>query len=169
MATDKTQWQKNKMALQEPFTAWITQGLNTTSLASSALPSWVQWGAESKLLTNGKMVPVGRALVKMCCAEHPQLCRGVHTSEKTTSTRWSHPLGSHGIGIGWPKTTRKWVGGMWQAIQGERSSAYISAFFSLFCSRDLPSFWFTSLGREWCSHKNNGNSCAPQSNPTKVL
>lgn len=37
----------------------------------------VQRGTESKSLTNGKMIPVGRALVKMGCAEHPQLARRV--------------------------------------------------------------------------------------------
>lgn len=54
---------------------------------------------------------------------------------------------------GWPKETRKWVGGMWQAIQGEKSSTYIFAFFSLFCSRDLPSFWFTPRCSVKAAHK----------------
>lgn len=105
------------MALQEPFPPWTTQGFNATSPASSGcseeqranvwqMEKWYLWAE-----------PWWRWAVLSTHSLHGELRK----CEKTTSTGWSQPWGSGGShDIGWPKTTRKWVGGMWQAIQGEK-------------------------------------------------
>lgn len=111
---------KKKKALQEPFTTWMTQGFIQNHLLLQACLAGCNGEQRANLLTNGKMTPVGRALARMGCAEHPQLCRRAQTNVKTTSrAKPRADLTREHLTVSAGQRSRKWGGGMWQAILGE--------------------------------------------------